>query len=72
MWHPWQELTDLPGGGVRRHLRLTDLAEIERWVLSWGTHATVVGPEALRKNFREMADTLRERYREPAAVAPAR
>ena len=71
-WHPTQELTGLPGGGVRLQLRLTNLAEIERWVLSWGTHATVVSPERLRESFLQTADALRERYRETVAGPSAR
>ena len=66
-WHPSQELTDLPGGGVRLRLRLNNLTEVERWVLSWGIHATVVRPERLRESLRKTARVLQERY----ATAPA-
>lgn len=30
---------ELPGGGYHLRLRLSGLEEIERWILSWGTHA---------------------------------
>jgi predicted DNA-binding transcriptional regulator YafY len=61
-WHSTQQLTELPGGGVRLQMRLNSLEEIERWVLSWGTHAKVAGPEALLQRVRKTA----------AAVAAAR
>lgn len=65
-WHGSQELTDLPGGGVRLHLRLNNLAEVERWILSWGTHATVVRPERLRENLLAIAGEFQTRYRTKA------
>ena len=63
-WHRSQQLTDLPGGGVRLHLRLNNLAEVERWILSWGTHATVERPERLRDTLRKTAESLLVAYRE--------
>ena len=62
-WHGSQELTDLPGGGVRLRLLLNNLAEVERWILSWGTHATVVRPERLRENLLKIAGEFQTRYR---------
>lgn len=61
-WHASQELTELPGGEVRLRLRLNSLEEAERWVLSWGTHATVVRPKRLATRVREVAAGLVERY----------
>ena len=61
-WHGSQELTELPGGEVRLRLRLNSLEEAERWVLSWGTHATVVRPKRLATRIREVAAELAQRY----------
>jgi proteasome accessory factor B len=61
-WHRSQQLTDLPGGGVRLQLRLNNLAEVERWILSWGTHATVVRPERLRESLKQTAASLLKAY----------
>ena len=61
-WHRSQELTDLPGGGVRLRLRLSNLAEVERWILSWGTHATVERPEQLRAAIQQIGKELVSRY----------
>jgi proteasome accessory factor B len=46
LWHSSQELSLLPHGRSRLTMRLNSLEEIERWVLSWGVHATVVAPPA--------------------------
>jgi len=51
-WHPSQQLCERPGGGVELRLQLSSLAEIQRWVLSWGGDAVVVKP-------RELADAVR-------------
>jgi proteasome accessory factor B len=61
-WHSSQEVTELPGRQVRLRLRLNSLEEAERWVLSWGTHATVVRPQTLASRIYTTAAALRERY----------
>ena len=61
-WHHSQAVIDLPGGGLRLRLRLSSLAEVERWVLSWGTHATVVAPVALGERLQRTAEILASRY----------
>ena len=38
-WHASQQLRELRGGGVELRLKLSSLAEIQRWVLSWGGDA---------------------------------
>lgn len=54
-WHPSQELRELQSGGVELRLRLSSLAEIERWVLSWGGNAQVVAPRELAESVRDAA-----------------
>jgi proteasome accessory factor B len=61
-WHPKQVWTELPGGGSQLRLRLSCLEEIEQYVLSWGTHATCVGPMELRRRLGNTATALVERY----------
>ena len=46
-WHPSQTLRDLKGGGAELGLKLSSLAEVERWVLSWGGDAKVLKPKEL-------------------------
>jgi predicted DNA-binding transcriptional regulator YafY len=55
-WHESQQLRELKGGGVELKLKLSSLAEIERWVLSWGGDAEVLKP-------RELAETVRQAAR---------
>ncbi len=47
IWHESQQLRELKGGGVELSMKLSSLAEIERWVLSWGGDATVLKPREL-------------------------
>lgn len=67
-YHSSQEWIELPGGGSRLRLRLNSLAELEGWVLSWGTHATVIRPQALAERVRRTAAAVAEKY---GAMAPA-
>jgi len=62
-WHSSQELTELPGRQLRLRMRLNSIEEAERWVLSWGTHATVVRPQALAARLCDTAVELRDRYK---------
>lgn len=48
-WHDSQELHERRGGGADLGLRLDSLEEVERWILSWGTHAEVLVPKELRR-----------------------
>ena len=68
-WHRSQELTELPGRQVRLRLRLNSIEEAERWVLGWGTHATVVRPQALAARVCKVAVGLQERYKGLGSVA---
>jgi len=61
-WHESQEFTELPGGGSELRMRLSGLEEIERAVLSWGTHATVVKPKALAERVRKTAEEVAKKY----------
>jgi len=51
-WHPSQQLRELRSGGVELRMELSSLAEVERWVLSWGGHARVLRPRALVEAVR--------------------
>ena len=54
-WHQSQQLRELKGGGVELKLKLSSLAEIERWVLSWGGDAKVLKPRELAVAVKEAA-----------------
>ena len=61
-WHGSQEITELPRRQLRLRLRLNSIEEAERWVLSWGAHATVVRPQALANRLHGIAKALQSRY----------
>src|SRR6185436_6334406 len=62
-WHPTQQLTDLPNStGSRLTMTLSSLEEIERQVLSWGVHATVVEPACLRHRLACITSELSATY----------
>ena len=61
-WHASQEITELPRRQLRLRLRLNSIEEAERWVLSWGAHATVVRPQSLVTRLRDIGHTLQSRY----------
>ncbi|HZL77800.1 MAG TPA: WYL domain-containing protein, partial [Candidatus Limnocylindrales bacterium] len=54
-WHPSQTLRDLKGGGAELRMKLSSLAEVQRWVLSWGGDATVLKPKELAESVRAAA-----------------
>jgi len=52
IWHPSQTLRDLKDGGAEIKMKLSSLAEVERWVLSWGGEAKVMKPLELAESVR--------------------
>ena len=52
-WHPTQEINNLNDGSIELRLQLSHLSDIQRWILGWGSNATVLTP-------RELADAIRE------------
>lgn len=59
-WHDTQQLHPLPEGGLELRLRLNSLAEIQRWILSWGSHVRVIQPKELREAVQEAARQILE------------
>jgi len=57
-WHPSQTLRDLKGGGTELKMKLSSLAEVQRWVLSWGGDAKVLKPRELVEIVRQAAATI--------------
>jgi len=60
-WHPSQRLVELEDGGVELRLRLSSLAEIQRWILSWGGRAVAVAPRELAESVTNAARAIVER-----------
>jgi len=61
-WHASQKLVELPDGGLELRLKLSSLAEIERWVLAWAGRAVAIAPPELVTAVREGARKLSDRH----------
>jgi predicted DNA-binding transcriptional regulator YafY len=61
-WHPSQKITQLRDGRIELSLTLGNLEEVERWILSWGSHARVVAPPELRERIANTVSTLANSY----------
>jgi proteasome accessory factor B len=59
-WHPSQTLRDLKDGGAELKMKLSSLAEVQRWVLSWGGDAEVMKPKELVESVRAAARKILE------------
>jgi predicted DNA-binding transcriptional regulator YafY len=66
-WHPSQKIRRRRDGGIELSLTLGNLEEIERWILSWGTHAQVLAPVELQDHIRKTASILAAQYQVAAA-----
>lgn len=51
VWHPDQRIEELPGGGLRLTLPVSDFREIRMKVLQFGADAEVIEPEELRRDI---------------------
>ena len=54
-WHDSQRLRELKNGELEMKLRLSSLAEVERWVLSWGGDVVVLRPPELALAIKQAA-----------------
>jgi len=57
-WHPSQTLRDLKNGGAELKMKLSSLAEVQRWVLSWGGDAEVLKPKELVESVHAVAKKI--------------
>jgi predicted DNA-binding transcriptional regulator YafY len=57
-WHPSQKIRQLRDGGIELSLTLGNLEEIERWILSWGSHARVLAPPDLKERIAKTVSAL--------------
>jgi len=57
-WHASQTLRDLSDGGVELRMKLSSLAEVQRWVLSWGGDARVLKPQELVEAVEHSAEQI--------------
>jgi len=62
-WHPTQKIREIKGNSIELEMTLGALEEIERWVLSWGDHAKVLGPKALIDSVEKRIRLMHRIYR---------
>lgn len=62
IWHPSQQMKQLPNGEIELRLKLNTLQEIERWILSWGEHAEVMSPTELKQSLKRITAKMAARY----------
>ena len=66
-WHPVQQITEHADGSITYKARVRGTLEIRRWILSWGRHAEVLGPESFRREMQEITGDMAAAYRKKTA-----
>jgi proteasome accessory factor B len=61
-WHESQRFRPAKDGSAILELELAGLEEIERWILSWGSHVRVLEPRQLIERIRAEAEALVRLY----------
>jgi predicted DNA-binding transcriptional regulator YafY len=62
LWHPSQEIKDLPGGRLQLSFRAGGPFESRRWILGWGDAVEVVSPETLRSEIEHFLKSAVSAY----------
>jgi predicted DNA-binding transcriptional regulator YafY len=62
-WHPSQQVSPRPDGGVRVTLDVCRDHALRSWILSFGSSARVIAPASLAVEIAEQFDEARARYR---------
>ncbi len=68
-WHESQRFREAKDGSATLELELGGLEEIERWVLSWGSHVRVLEPLRLVQRVRDEAFAVSAAYAADAESA---
>ncbi len=61
-WHPSQLLVERPDGSLDVHLQVTGLADVARWMLSYGAECEVISPPVLRHRIASEARRMAACY----------
>jgi predicted DNA-binding transcriptional regulator YafY len=62
LWHPSQQMIELPCGGVQLEFRAGGPFEIRRWILGWGDAVEVISPYELRQEIKRMLNSAATVY----------
>jgi predicted DNA-binding transcriptional regulator YafY len=64
-WHPTEQRSPTPDGGLVLEFQCTPSYEVTNWVASWREHVRVIEPLALRDELRAYARWLTKAYGDP-------
>lgn len=62
IWHDSQKLVPRAGGGATLTMEVGLAPDLENWILSWGVHAEVIGPEDLRDRIASISRSMALQY----------
>lgn len=62
VWQDTQILRETPDGGVELELEVAGLEAIQRWIMSFGSHARVIAPPELAASIRCHAERMVQLY----------
>ena len=65
-WHPSQVVNKEAGGGVKMEFKVSDLGDITRWILAFGSDCEVLSPPELRDAIAAEAKKSMSLYARPA------
>jgi predicted DNA-binding transcriptional regulator YafY len=65
-YHASQQIEEQPDGGLILTLHVSGMAEVQRWLLSYGAEVEVLEPPELRAAVAEQAENLARIYNRPA------
>ncbi len=60
--HPTEQREEMPDGSLRVRMRVTALDGVKRFVLQYGSHARVIGPEKLLQETRDEIEAMLALY----------
>jgi predicted DNA-binding transcriptional regulator YafY len=61
-WHPDQQITEKPDGGLDLTLPMADFREIKLKILQFDADAEVLAPDSLRKEIEQEIDRMKSKY----------
>jgi proteasome accessory factor B len=62
IWHASQEIEEQEDGSIIFSLNVAGTDEIKFWIMSWGSQARVLAPDALGREIRSEAKALLQTY----------
>ena len=71
IWHESQQIQEEDDGSVILEAEVAGTDEIKFWIMSWGSHALVLEPDALRDEIRVEAEETAKRYKR-TKISPLR